>query len=256
MTKDLNELQQVYDYASYLPEQYRNEIEEYYTNSIGTNAWKLQNFPKYVPRQSLTRFLVRYEIFKKILNIQGSIVEIGVLDGASLMSWAQFSAIFEHLNHQRKIFGFDMFGDKPSIGEHDKTGIALKQYEDGKMGLDSFEDISKAIKVFDKNRFLNSIEKVVLVKGDVKKTAPEFIQKNPETIVSLLYLDVNLYEPTKAALDAFLPRMPKGAVIVFDELNDRGLPGETLAVLDSIDIKKLRIERFPFDTKISFAVID
>jgi hypothetical protein len=94
------------------------------------------------------------------------------------------------------------------------------------------------------------------VKGDVKETAPDFIEKNPETIVSLLYLDVNLYEPTKAALDAFLPRMPKGSVIVFDELNDRGLPGETIALLNSIDIKKLRIERFTYDTKISFAVIE
>lgn len=251
-----NNLQQVYDYASYLPEQFRNAVEEYFNTSKGSSAWKLQNFPKYVPRQSITRFLVRYEIFKRILNIQGSIVEIGVLDGASLMTWAQLSAIFEHLNHQRKIIGFDMFGDKPVPGENDKTGNALKMYEEGKMSLDSFEDISKAIKIFDMNRFLNSQEKVILVKGDVKETASSYIKKFPETIVSLLYLDVNLYEPTKAALDTFLPRMPKGSIIVFDELNDRGLPGETIALMDSIDIRKLRIERFSFDTKISFAVIE
>ncbi len=129
-------------------------------------------------------------------------------------------------------------------------------YEEGKMSLDSYDDIKKSIEIFDQNRFLSSIEKVVLVKGDVKETAPAFIKSNPETIVSLLYLDVNLYEPTKAALDAFLPRMPKGSVIVFDELNDRGLPGETLALMDSIDVRKLRIERFTYDTKISFAVIE
>lgn len=256
MAPKLQDLQQVYDYASYLPEGYRNSLEEYFNDSVGTSAWKLQNFPKYVPRQSLTRFIVRYEIFKKILNIQGSIVEIGVLDGASLMTWAQFSAIFEHLNYQRKVIGFDVFGDFPSAGTNDKTGEALKMYEDGKMSLDSYDDIQQCIKVFDMNRFLSSIEKVILVKGDVKQTAPDFIEKFPETIVSLLYLDVNLYEPTKAALDAFLPRMPKGSVIVFDELNDRGLPGETIALMDSIDIKKLRIERFSYDTKISFAIIE
>jgi hypothetical protein len=252
----LQELQQVYDNAAYLPVEYRDSLEEYFNSSVGTSAWKLQNFPKYVPRQSLTRFIARYEIFKRILNIQGSIVEIGVLDGASLMSWAQLSAILEHLNYQRKVIGFDVFGDFPSAGEKDKTGESLEMYEKGTMSLDSYDDIHKSIKIFDKNRFLSSIEKVILVKGDVKETAPAFIQQFPETIVSLLYLDVNLYEPTKAALDAFLPRMPKGSVIVFDELNDRGLPGETLAVLDSIDIKTLRIERFSFDTKISFAVIE
>jgi hypothetical protein len=256
MDNSKDDLQKVYDYASYLPDTYRDALETYFNESSGTNAWKLQNFTKYVPRQSITRFLVRYEIFKKILNIQGSIVEIGVLDGASLMSWAQFSAIFEHLNYQRRIIGFDVFGAFPTIGDEDLTGESIKMYQEGKMSLDSYGDIKKAIEVYDMNRFISSIPKVFLVKGDVKETAPEFIEKNPETIVSLLYLDVNLYEPTKTALDLFLPRMPKGSVIVFDELNDRGLPGETIALLNSIDIKKLKIERFTFDTKISYAVID
>ncbi|HMO18049.1 MAG TPA: TylF/MycF/NovP-related O-methyltransferase [Oligoflexia bacterium] len=253
--KDQHPLQDVYDYASFLPKEYREELEKYYSESEGSNVWKLQSFTKYVPRQSITRFLVRYEIFKKILPMQGSIVEIGVLDGASLMAWAQFSAIFEHLNHQRKIIGFDMFGDKPQIGPEDHTGINVKMYEEGKMSLNSFDDIKESIRIFDKNRFLGSQEKVILVKGNVKDTAPEYLKSNPETIVSLLYLDVNLYEPTKAALDTFLPRMPKGSVIVFDELNDRGLPGETLAVIDSIDLKTIQIERFSFDTKISYAVL-
>lgn len=256
MSKTNNDLQQIYDNASYLPYDYRLAMETYFNESPGSIAWKLQNFPKYVPRQSLTRFIVRYEIFKKILNIQGSIIEIGVLDGASLMTWAQFSAIFEHLNYQRKVIGFDVFGDFPMASENDMTGHSIKMYEEGKMSLDSYDDIKNSIEVFNKNRFLSSIEKVHLVKGDVKITAPDFIKNNPETIVSLLYLDVNLYDPTKAAIEAFLPRMPKGSVIVFDELNDRGLPGETIALLETIDIKKLRIERFTYDTKISFAIID
>ena len=37
------------------------------------NNWeqKMENFPKYVRRQNLTRFLVLYEIFKKILEVKG-----------------------------------------------------------------------------------------------------------------------------------------------------------------------------------------
>lgn len=256
VTHTRHPMQDLYDNASYLPEAYRNALEDYFCHSSGTNVWKLQNFAKYVPRQSLTRFIVRYEIFKRVLNLQGSIVEIGVLDGASLMTWAQLSSIFEHLNYQRKVVGFDIFGGNPSIAVSDKTGSSLKMYEEGKMTLDSYDDILKSVEVFNMNRFLGSSEKVFLVKGDVKETVPKYICDHPETIVSLLYLDVNLYEPTKVALDAFLPRMPKGGVIVFDELNDRGLPGETLAVLDTCELNKLRIERFSFDTKISFAVIE
>lgn len=231
-------------------------MEEYFASGPGTFVWKLQNFPKYISRQSLTRFLVRHEIFKKILNVQGSIVEIGVLDGGSLMAWAQLSSIFEHLNYQRKVIGFDVFGAFPTAGVNDQTGEAVKMYEERKMSLNSFDDIKKSAAIFDMNRFLGSIEKVSLVKGDVSQTAPAYVKEFPETLVSLLYLDVNLYAPTKAALDAFLPRMPKGSVIVFDEINDRGLPGETIAVMESIDVRKIRIERFHFDTKISYAVLD
>lgn len=45
---------------------------------------KLKNFEKFVDRQSMARFLVRYELFKKIKNIKGSIIECGVHYGGGL----------------------------------------------------------------------------------------------------------------------------------------------------------------------------
>ena len=45
--------------------------------------------------------------------------------------------------------------------------------------------------------------------------------------MSLLFIDCDLYEPTRAALRAFLPRMPKGAIVAFDELDNPIWPGET-----------------------------
>jgi len=255
--KDKHELdlQKVYDNASYLQEEYRNRLGKYF-DTKGDTVWKLQNFPKYVPRQSLTRFLTRHEIFKHVLDVQGSVVEVGVLGGGSLLSWAHLSSIFEYLNYQRRIIGFDAFGDEVSPCEKDETGSSLHQYRQGNMGLDSYDDILESVEVFDMNRFLSSEPKVELVKGLAEDSIPEYLAKNPETIVSLLYLDVNLYEPTKAALEHFFPRMPKGGVIVFDEVNDRGLPGETLALIDTIGIRNLAIKRFHYDTKISYAVLD
>ena len=38
---------------------------------------KLRNFEKYVTRQSLSRFIARYELFKMIKDTQGSIIECG-----------------------------------------------------------------------------------------------------------------------------------------------------------------------------------
>ena len=51
---------------------------------------KLDNFEKYVRRQALSRFLVRYELFKLIRNIKGSIIECGVHHGGGLWLWQNF----------------------------------------------------------------------------------------------------------------------------------------------------------------------
>lgn len=39
------------------------------------------DFPMFVSRQELIRYLVRYELFKRILNVKGSIVECGIYRG-------------------------------------------------------------------------------------------------------------------------------------------------------------------------------
>ncbi len=217
---------------------------------------KLNNFPKYTSRQSITNFLAKYEIFKKIHNVNGSIIECGVLFGGGLMSFAHFSSIFEPVNYTRKIIGFDTFSGFPKISKMDSTKSANSQMKKGGYKINSYENIKKCIEMYDSNRFLNHISKIELVKGDVKKTIPKFIKKNPHLVVSLLYLDMDLYEPTKIALKHFLPRMPKGAIIAFDEINVDQWPGETLAVLDEVGIKNLRIKRFEFAPLISYAILE
>lgn len=99
------------------------------------------------------------------------------------------------------------------------------------------------------------MKKVELIKGDAMKTIPEFLQKKPHLVVSLLFLDLDLYEPTKVAIEYFVPRMPKGAIIAFDELDNPLWPGETQALGDTLGIGKLRIERIDFDPYIGFAVL-
>src|SRR5690606_8723857 len=101
------------DYAA------RVALEEYFTTSPGSATEKLENFAKYVPRQNLARFLARYEIFKLIQGIQGSIVECGVLFGGGLLSFAKLSTILEPYNFQRRIVGFDTFTGFPEVDKKD-----------------------------------------------------------------------------------------------------------------------------------------
>ena len=82
-------------------------IEKIFNESPESTQIKLENFTKYIRRQHLKRFITLYEIFKKILPVKGSIVELGVFRGFSLSTWAKLSAIMEPENIIRKIYGFD-----------------------------------------------------------------------------------------------------------------------------------------------------
>jgi hypothetical protein len=231
---------------------YMADLEHCIESSSFSAVEQFMNFPLYVPRQNIANFLVKYELFKRILNVHGSIVECGVAFGAGLMAFAQLSAIFEPVNHQGRIFGFDTFSGFPSLSQNDRKSESREAHRGG-CAVDSYNEISRCIRLFDQNRFVGHIPKVELVRGDATKTIPQFIDDNPQLIVRLLYLDFDLYEPTKIAIENFLPRMPKNAIIAFDELNLRDWPGETLAALETLRINNLTLERFPFGSTISFA---
>ena len=150
---------------------YRAEVQRYFQETPGTEYEKLCNFSKFVPRAVLTRYLSRTELFKRVLDVQGDVVECGVLFGGSLMTWARASSIFEPLNSQRRIIGFDTFSGFPSLSDHDKTGVAAESSVGG-FGFgdtDAQADIEECVRLYDQDRQLGHIPKVQLVRGDICK---------------------------------------------------------------------------------------
>ena len=131
------------------------------------------------------------------------------------MAWAHMSAILEPVNLTRHIYGFDSFEGFPNVSAQDSTPLAKLQK--GGLSADSHDELLELIEIYDSYRFLGHVPKVELVKGDAIKTIPEFVASHRHLVVSLLFLDFDLYEPTRMALRHFFPRMPKGAVIAFDE---------------------------------------
>lgn len=214
-------------------------------------------FAKYVRRHELARFMVQYELFKKVQSVKGSIVECGVYQGAGVMAWAKLAETLEPYNFLRKIYGFDTFGGFPSVSDADTKGdasIAKVGYLNPE--FDVLAEIRGCIAEFDETRLLKHQDKITLVQGDAMQTIPTFLKENPHVLVSLLYLDFDLYEPTLLALKEFLPRMPRGGVIAFDELHDPKWPGETVALLEALDLNRYRLEFFPFEPHISWITIE
>jgi hypothetical protein len=221
-----------------------------------TLAHRLQDFPRHVRRQDIARFLTKYEIFKRNLPANGSVVECGVFAGGGIATWLHLSSILEPYNHTRRIIGFDTFSGFPRVDERDVGGSTSEHLHAGAFGTSASmeEEIRCLVEIHDRNRPLGHVPKVDLVKGDACQTIPRYLDQHPHLIVSLLYLDFDIYEPTKVALQYLYPRVVKGGIIAFDELNCPDFPGETRALLESLDLSFVQLRRLPLDPYISYCV--
>lgn len=230
-------------------------LDALFEESACPTADKLRNFTKYVRRQEIARFLCRYEIFKRQLHVKGSIVECGVHHGGGAMTWAHFSATLEPYNYHRKIIAIDTFQGFPAVaaedgrGENARAGAFRENY-------DIYAELSRSIAEFDANRFISHKQKVELVKGDARQSIPKYLDEHPHLLVSLLYLDFDIYEPTVSALTHLLPRIPRGGIIAFDEVNNPDWPGETRALLEKLELRRCRLECLEFEPNICFVQLD
>jgi hypothetical protein len=66
--------------------------------------------------------------------------------------------------------------------------------------------------------------------------------------------DMDIYQPTKDALEAIIPRLTKGSVLIFDELNCPEFPGETEALNEVLQINKLKLNHDPHQPTCAWAV--
>lgn len=240
---------------------YKMEMESHLQQIINQNERSISaivnDFAKYASRQQITRFLAHNQIFNEIIDVPGSIIECGVYTGQGLMTWAQLSSIYEPIGGvTREIFGFDTFTGFPDVHKKDLLNSAKIQHDVGDLATNAYDDLLNSISLYDKNRFLSQFPKIHLIKGNFLETADYFFVDYPHVFPALLYLDFDLYEPTKKALEIFLPRMCKGSVVAFDELNDATWPGETLAVLETMDIRSARFKKVGYDIKISYAILE
>ena len=204
----------------------------------------------FMSRQRISELLFKSDIFRKVLDIPGSIVECGVKRGGGLMQFAHLSSILEPYNHTRKIYGFDTFEGFRSISDKDDSRVDESMFSDA-----DDEIIKKSIEIYDMNRPLGHLQKVEIIKGDAVETLPLFVNNKPELVISLLYIDFDIYKPTLVALETLFPLVPKGGIVVFDELNDERWPGETLAVKEFFDLNKIQLRRVPYDPLPAYFVV-
>ena len=141
--------------------------------------FELTDFELYVHRRHIARLLARYELLKKVINKEGSIIECGVHNGGGLMAWAKMSEIFEPYAIRKKVFGFDTFEGFPEIKDQDIKSNPNKPNK-GEFKTHSMEAIETSIELFENSRYLKQFKKIELIKGDAKRQVLE--QQNESNV--------------------------------------------------------------------------
>ncbi len=210
----------------------------------------LESFPLYVRRVNLSRFLVHYELFKMIKDTPGSIVECGVYRGSSLLTWAKLLEIFCPGDRVRKVIGFDNFAGFPELVKEDGPENPSRSKVQG--GWDSspyYDELLEHLDIFHKDSFIPRAKRVELQVGNIEDTAREYVANNPGMRISLLHLDVDIYKPTKAALEAFYPLVVPGGMVILDEYGMHEWGGESTAFDEYFkDREKPELKTFPLSS--------
>jgi hypothetical protein len=163
-------------------------------------------------RRVIGKLLYRYDLFHKVKHLPGDIVEVGVFKGSGMASWCKYLDLFTpHTN--KKIIGFDLFGTELNTFDEYKNGhmmnYVLNRTKNDELGVEVV-----------KQRLLGAgvrEDQFLLIKGNVCQSTKEFADQNPGFRISLLYLDLDLDEPTFETLNNLWDRIVPGGYVVFDE---------------------------------------
>jgi len=201
------------------------------------NPWKYENLFYLTSQKSrILKIIDQYEVYKKILNIKGDIVECGVFKGASFIRLLTFRDLLENKN-KRKIFGFDSFGKFPHP-QKNKTNLRLDKSfadrHDKNIGLGIPE---KKLILYLKKKKANNFK---LIKGNVINTIPSFF-KNKRNKIALLHLDLDIFEPTYFVLNYLFDRISKGGIILLDDY--KHIKGATIAVDKFLKSSNLKVKK-------------
>lgn len=212
--------------------------------------WSVHNSVT-LKRMALSRIIYYNELYQKIIDVPGVICEFGVQWGATLALLQNLRGMYEPYNVSRKIYGFDTFEGFSTIDNKDGGLAKVGDYK----SFPSYENtLEEILSIHESFCPISHIKKYELIKGDASQTIDTWLEENPYAIVSMVIFDMDVYKPTKDVLEKIIPRLTKGSLLVFDELNCQHFPGETTAVQEVLGLNNLTLKRHPHQSYCAWAV--
>ncbi len=234
---------------------YRKKLTEMFLNSPIPDNEKLANLGLFLNSKNLSRILFMNYIYKLQIDIQGVVMEFGTRWGQNAALFSQFRGIYEPYNRHRKVVAFDTFSGFPVISSED--GNSSMMQVGNYSTTEKYEDyLCEVMSLLEMDNPLGHLRKYEVIKGDCSVEIENYLNEHPETIISLAYFDLDIYEPTKRCLELIRDRLVKGSVLAFDELNDPDCPGETVALNEVIGLNNVQLKRLPYVSRVSYCIYE
>lgn len=235
--------------------QYFDDISAYFSESEGTYSERMHAITRFLPRQSLSYLLARHEVFRQILSLHGTVLDFGVHRGGSFFTWLQLSAIYEPYNHIRRIVGFDSFEGFSSLSAEDiaqgDQDLAIKKVG-GMQYTGGAAELALGLELYDLNQPLGHVPRGRGIAGPLPDTLQNYMTEHAEVVVALANFGLGLYEPTVEILKAIKPRLQKGSILLFEDLNQVTWPGETRALFEVFEPHEIQLQRVPYCPHLSW----
>jgi len=217
----------------------------------------LQNIGLFINSKNMARIMFMHHIYQLQMGVHGTVMEFGCRWGQVSALFAAFRGMYEPFNRMKKIIAFDTFEGFPDlIPEKDNLGCNAMHPGGLSCTPDYEQYLSKILALQEADNPMSHIKKYDVIKGDATKTVWQYLQDFPETIISMAFFDFDIYAPTKKVLELIRPRVVKGTVLAFDELNDHDSPGETRALMDVWGLNNVRLVHLPFASRVSYFVVE
>jgi len=162
-----------------------------------------------------SKLMARCLLADQVKNVPGDIVECGVFKGSGVLTWLKLKKMLSP-NSIKKVIGFDFFDTdsllRSLVGDDlvkMKDLFESRNYTHNEAAWDYLHTTIK-------NAGFSECD-YELVKGDIRESAYDFVHDRPGFKISLLYLDLDLEQPTYDALQALWDRVSTGGLVVFDE---------------------------------------
>lgn len=244
--------EQIYGTYSEKDQKFWVRLEEILTEYPHSVQHLLGHWPVYAKRILLCRFLAHWEIFRQVSELPGSILELGVSRGVSLFTFYKFLEITHPADTGRRVYGIDSFegltdfGDKDGAHHEEDAGRSDRRVGGWSAGAVEGE-VMALLDLFNADNIL-ARERISIVKGRVADALPRLLEANPGLRFSIVHFDMDLYEPTKYALDAVWDLIVPGGAVILDEYAVRPWEGETNAVDEFFRERELKVivKKFPW----------